>query len=293
MAKWRKRLLLLALFLGVFAGTLCFTAWWMAHGRPEWYQSKKLDPRESEAAAARAEQQLQQTLSWAQDRQAESVRQARSAPATQPAQALEITLTEDELNSFFQKWDSTFGWSGRYSRYLSDPQVVLLDGRLILAATVADAGTVLSVEFQPRLAEGEFYLPVTRVLAGRLPLPRPLWDRYRARLETRLKSNLSQWQHDAQITRQGANMDAIAAAMAELLLDALDDRPAPPVLFLPYDMRRNPRSLPVSVTGVRIADKTLTLTIEPMDGGQRDRALSAIRNFSCEPSQAMAISKTR
>lgn len=284
MAKWRKRLLLIALFLAVFTGTLGFTAWWMAHGRPEWYQQRKLSAREAEAAAARAEQQLQTTLSWAQDRQAETNRPSQSEPATHPSQTLEISFTQDELNSFFQKWDSTFGWSGRYGRYLSDPQVVLMDGRLILAGTMADTAAVLSAEFQPRLEEGKLYLPMTRVLAGRLPLPRPLWDRYRTRLESRLEVNLPQWQHGAEISRQGANLDAIAAAMTELLLDALNDRSAPAVLFLPYDMRSNPRSLPVSLTAVQIEDKTLTLTIEPMDAAQRDRTLWAIQNFSMDQS---------
>jgi hypothetical protein len=289
MAKWRKKLLLIALFLAVFAGTLSLGAWRMAKGRPEWYQQRKLDPREVEAAAARAEQQLQATLSWAQDRQAENNRSSsQSAPATSTAQALEISFTQDELNSFFQKWDSTFGWSGRYGRYFSDAQLVLLDGRLVLAATMVDVGTVLSVEFEPRLEDGKLYMPMTRLLAGRLPLPRPLWDRYRGRLESRVAVILPQWQHNAQITRQGANIDAISAAMAELILDALNDRPAPAALFLPYDMRSHPRSLPVNLIRFQIAGKTLTLTIEPMDAAQRDTTLSAIRNFSIErPSQAM------
>src|SRR5579863_1950333 len=106
--KWRRRLLLVAVFVAVFAATVSFTAWWLAHGQPEWYSRRRLDPKESAAAASRAEQQLQRTLSWAQDRQAEFVRNAASRPSSRPAQPLEISLTQDEVNGFFQKWDSTF-----------------------------------------------------------------------------------------------------------------------------------------------------------------------------------------
>src|SRR5579862_1604477 len=80
--KWKRRLLLLALFLAVFAGALTGGAWWMARGEPEWYSRSPMDPAALEAAAARAERQMQRTLSWAQDQQAYQVRSARGAPST-------------------------------------------------------------------------------------------------------------------------------------------------------------------------------------------------------------------
>lgn len=272
--KWLKRLLLLVVFLVVFAGALALAAWWLARGTPEWYGRNRSTPQQLAAAAQRAELEVQRTLSWASD-------QAHHPPSsTQPAQTFQITLTEDELNAFFQKWDNAFGWSDRYAGYLSDPQIVIQNGKLILAATVKDTNSVISIEFAPRLENGKLDLPVTRVLAGRLPLPQSFWDRYRQRLEAAMQSRLPEWQQRANITPDGkANEDTVAAAMSELLLDGLNDRPAEPVLFLPYDIRQNRKSLPVKLNDVQIAGKALMLTVQPMTGPQRQALLAHIRTL--------------
>lgn len=277
--KWLKRLLLLVVFAVVFAAVSGAVGWWMARGTPDWYQTQRKSPQELAAAAGRAEQQVQRTLSWAQDQQALAVSSRLGAPSTKPARTLEISVTEDELNGFFQKWDATFGWSSHYSRYLSDPQVVLRNGRVILAGEVKETGTVMSIELAPRLAEGRLWMPVSRVMAGRLPLPRALWGSYRQKLEDSIGARLPEWKQQARISQDGAaNADAVAAAMTELLLDALDDRPAPPVLFLPYSLQGSPRSVPVNVTALQVTDNTLTLTVEPMNLRQRQSLLATIRS---------------
>ncbi|MGH7192312.1 MAG: hypothetical protein ACREJM_02120 [Candidatus Saccharimonadales bacterium] len=276
--KWLKRLALLVVFLAVFAGALGAAGWWLTRRPPDWYAHRQANPREMAQAASRAEREVQRTLSWAQDQQAYSVSSDTGTPSTKPARSLQISLTQDELNGFFQKWDSTFGWSRRYGSYLSDPQIVIRDDRLILAATVKDTGSVLSVEFSPRLEDGKLQMPLERVLAGRLPLPQAFWDRYRQGLESAIDARLPDWEQGADITPAGAaNSDAVAAAMSELLLDVLAARPAKPVLFLPYSVGNNPRSFPVKLTSVQIADKTLTLTMEPMTPPERHALLDSIR----------------
>jgi len=272
MMKWLKRLLLAAVFVAVFVGVLALAAWWLSHGTPEWYGRKRATPQELAAAAHRAEQQVQRTLNWASE-------QGRPphASSTQPADSFKISFTEDELNGFFQKWDNTFGWSEHYSSFLSDPQIVIEDGRLIAAATVTDMNSVLSAEFQPRLDEGELRVPVTRVLAGRLPLPQSFWDRYRGRAEAAVTGRLPTWQQTARITADGnANASAVAAAMSELLLDLLDQRPARPVLFLPY-LKNGEKSLPVKLTGLEVGDKTLTLTVRAMTPLERQALIEHVR----------------
>jgi len=242
------------------------------------YTHRKLDPQELEAAAARAERQMQRTLSWAQDQQALAASGAGGPPTTQPAKNIEVSFTQDELNGFFQKWDSTFGWSAAYGAYLSEPQIALRDGRLICAATVKDLGSVLSVEFLPRLEGDRLWLSVGRLLAGRLPLPASFWAGYRGKLERAVEGHLPEWRRGAEISSQGgANTDAVAAAMGELLLDMLEDRSSPPVLFLPYAMESRPRSLPVKIVDLRIEGTTLTMTVEPLDAGRRQALLDAIR----------------
>jgi uncharacterized protein YpmS len=277
--KWVKRLLLLVVFLAVLAGALAGVGWWLSRGTPDWYTRGRSNPREMAAAAHRAEQQVNRTLSWAADQQAHADSVRAGLPAsTQPAHTFEISLTQDELNGFFQKWDSTFGWATRYDSYLSDPQIIVRDGQLILAATVRDMGSVVSIEFSPQLEDGKLKMPVERVLAGRLPLPQTFWEKYRVMLESKIGQKLPAWKAGAQIRSDGtANGDTVAVAMSELLLDSLQDRPAPAVLFLPYDVRSSHRSLPVKLTQLKILDNTLTLSLEPMPPAERQALLDSIR----------------
>ncbi|HEY2586636.1 MAG TPA: hypothetical protein VGI81_12805 [Tepidisphaeraceae bacterium] len=277
--KWLKRLILLVVFLGVFAGVLGAAGWWLSRRAPAWYALRHRSPQETAADAARAEREVRRTLGWAQDQQAyaDSTRYG-GPPSTRPAKTLHIALTEDELNGFFQKWDREFHWSEQCQQYIADPQIVLHNDRLILAATAKEMGTVVSIVFTPQLEHGKLNMPVEQVLAGRLPLPQAMWNRYRAPLEDRIGEDLPVWQEGAQIQPNGsANSDAVAAAMGELLIDILNNHPASPVLFLPYDLSNSRHSLPVKLTSVQIADKTLTLTVEPLGPDERQALLTTIR----------------
>lgn len=276
--KWVKRLLLLVVFAGVLAGVIGAGGWWMSKREPSWYARRHATPQETAAAAHRAEREVQRTLSWAEDQQAYTESSRHGAPSTQPAKTLTISLTEDELNGFFQKWDATFGWTRNCSQYLSDPQIVLQGGKLILAARAKEMGTVVSIVFGPRLEDGKLQMPVEQVLAGRLPLPQAFWEKYRLMLTDRLEEPLGNWQEKAEIHPNGtANPDAVSAAMSELLINILNDRPAQPVLFLPYDVNNGRHSLPVRLIHVQIANKTLLLEVQPLTPVERKDLLASIR----------------
>ena len=74
-------------------------------------------------------------------------------------------------------------WKDHYSAYVDDPVLVLQDNRLILAGTVKEMDTVVSVHFEPVLdADGKLRLNLVRVMGGKLPLPRAFWDGYRQKL---------------------------------------------------------------------------------------------------------------
>jgi uncharacterized protein YpmS len=276
--KWLRRLLLLLLFVSIFVGTAGIAAWRLSRRPPQWYTRRHVKPEEAAAAAQRAQRQVLRTLSWAQDQQAYVASSRVGPPSTQPDKSLQISFTEDELNGFFQDWDATFRWTDRYRDYMSDPQIVLEEGRLILAADVKQMGTVLSVEFDPRLEDGKLHMPVERVLAGRLPLPQSFWSGYRVGLESAMKKSLPAWQHGAEIRPDGtANPDAVKAAMTELLMDVLNQRLGRAVLFLPYDVSNGRRSLPVKLTGMEIAGKALVLTLQPLSAEERRVLLISIQ----------------
>jgi hypothetical protein len=232
-----------------------------------------LSPQERAAAAERAERQFQRMLSQAQDAQHRQAVAAHpdgsGSAATQPASALQLTLNEDELNAFFEKWDNAFGWSRRYDRYINDPQIVLHDHHIILAANVKEMGLLVSVHFEPALENGKLSLRVVNVLGGQLPLPQAMWGGYRQKLLHSLKEKIPQWQAGAHIGPDGANSDAVYTAMAQMLAHVLNDEPAEPFIFVPYSVQHSNWYLPVRLTDVAIENKTLTLTGDPVPPGER------------------------
>jgi hypothetical protein len=276
--KWIKGLLKLVVFAAVLVGVLAAGGWWMSHREPEWFKHHQLSQEQAAAAAASAQRQVQRTLNWAADQQAYTDSRRVGAPTTHPSQSLEISFTEDELNGFFQTWNAHFGWSRRFDQYLSDPQIVLRNHQLILAAMVKQMGSVISIEFGPKLDDGKLLMPVDGVLAGRLPLPESFWDRYRNQLVDSIQDHLPDWQQGAQIRPNGtANSDAVAAGMGELLVNLLTNRPANPILFLPSDVRSKQKSIPVKVTNLKIHHQTLDLTVEPLNAEDRATLLDSIR----------------
>jgi hypothetical protein len=338
--KWFKRLLLtfgaLAVLLGLVGGYLYFFVY---HGTPDWYpRAKKIDPAAEAAAARRVEDKVAQTLNWASATQAQQDRARHAAneptgrtnapqpPATQPAgtsprqgltasaDPLTLSFTEEELNAFFAKWEKLYDWDKKYSAYVSDPAIILHDGRIILAGRSKDLGTVLSAHFDPELTgnttEGKavsapagsaaaaepsaasngsssspqpgdeparkLYLKLDRLLAGNLPLPQSFFDKYRATLGDRLKVSLPTYQRDAALFKDGtANSAAVVATMGKLFLHVLDREPGAPILFLPVPGKEG--SMPVQLTDVRVHDKTLSLTIKLLDRAERQSLLTEIR----------------
>jgi len=278
--KWVKRLLLAMVFVIVLAAVLAAVGWKMLHGTPAWAIRRiVLSPQQRAAAAERAERQIQLLMSQAQDaqhQQAVAARAATSTSSTQPAGALQLVLSEDELNAFFDKWDKSFGWSRRYDRYIADPQIVLHDHHIILAADVKEMGMLVSVHFEPVLENEKLRLRVVNVLGGQLPLPQAVWGGYRQKLEQSLREKIPQWRAGAKIGPDGANGDAVYVAMAELLAHVLNDEPAEPFIFVPYSARHADRYLPVRLTDVSIDNQTLTLTGEPVPPPQRAALLEQI-----------------
>src|SRR5688500_6895838 len=243
--KWFKRLSLVLACLLVLLGIGGVIAWRMLRGTPSWYPQAAVDPAAQQAAAVRAENEVQRTIDWAATQQAEerarlfaggsagdgssaaASRNAATNPSTAPAtaatrprSALTVRFTEQELNAAFAKWEAMYDWRDKYGDHVSDPRIVLHEGRVILAGAVKDLGTIVSLHFEPRLDEADgLSFELVRVLGGRLPLPESVFDKHRRRLEAKVRSSLPSLQQGAKIAPDGsANDKAVAAAMARLLL---------------------------------------------------------------------------
>ena len=298
--KWMKRLAVfvvgLVLVLGVAGAAMYYYG---VRGTPEWWQRPQVSAEEQAAAANRADRKIMETLSVVREWEAAPRAQQQPAdpkdrrpPATQPASKLEVTFTEGELNAFFNKWDRLYGWTAKYKDYITDPGIVIHDGRIVIAGNSSELGTVVSIHFDPELDdEGRLNLELSKVLAGRLPIPQGFLDKYRTAGRTRLKAALPELQAKAQLRPDGsANGEALSAAMAKLFLNVLANEPGEPVLFLP--LAEENRSIPVKLTDVKVADKSVTLAVTPLNRAERVALLDRIRErYEDDASQTAMGSK--
>ena len=283
--KWVKRLVVFVVGLALVLGVAAVGAYYYGvRGTPDWWQRPKASAEEQAAAANRADQKIMETLSLV--REMDAAERARTRPAdpndrrpvaAASASERKVTFTEDELNGFFNKWDRLYGWTERYKEHLTDPGIVLHDGRIVVAGNSAELGAVISVHFSPELDDkGRLNLELSRVLAGRLPIPQGFFEKYRTAAQNRLESALPDLQRRAEFRPDGsANADAMNAAMAKLFLHVLANEPGDAVLFLPSGQRG--RSMPVRLKDVKIEDKALSLTVTPLTASQRAALLERIR----------------
>ena len=300
--KWVKSLLrilaLLAILIAIGAGV----GWYLLRGTPTWYEVPALDPAARQAAAVRAENELKRTIDWAASQQAEeraAIHAARgAAPSTGPATtqatrpSLTVTFSEQELNAAFEKWETAYGWRESYGSYITDPRIVLHEGRLIVAGNVKDRNMLISLHFAPKVdGKGRLNFELARVLGGRLPLPESAFDGYREKLEQKLKGALPGLQRGAQIKPDGsANDKAVAATLGRLLLCVLDRRPEEAVIFLPANQGTR---VPVKVAEVDIEGKSISLTVQLMTPQERAALLDHIREpYETEKTDAEPVAPT-
>lgn len=283
--KWLKRIFYTCLVLVLAGAALLVGANELRKRKPDWYPSSLPNSAAIAAAADSVERKFTGIQSWVASSHAKSVRGEKGTAGpigdadAEPEASKVISLTEDELNAFFAKWDQTLKWSGKYESQVTDPMLVLQDDRLILAATVKDADTLVSLHLEPKLDErGMLHLRLARVMGGRLPLPQLFWDRYRSTVTGMMTHKLDLLRGQAQIAADGtANAAAVGAAMNRLLLHSVNDEPAEPVLFLPHGA--NPKEgFPVKLTRVAIKDKTITMTVVPMNAAERKELIGRLRS---------------
>jgi uncharacterized protein YpmS len=280
--RWKKRLIVTgAMLLGGVIGIM-LVLWMLMRGTPDWYHPRSMTVEQFEAAAQRATNKLAMVQNEAaRARAVENAQRRRPSTSTsKPARdPITVSFTDDELNAFFDKWSVFQGLKNSYEKYLSDPYIVLQDGRVILAGRVKELGAIVSIHFEPSIDEqGRLKLRIGRVLAGKLPLPDAAVTQYHSKASSAIQKKMPGWRQQASIDSNGIpNASAIDAVMSEMLMNVLEERPSEPVLFLPLIDRG---SVPVKVQDVKVQDHTLTLTVMPMTSDERGELLRRIRDGS-------------
>ncbi|MEO6435769.1 MAG: hypothetical protein ABIP55_08410 [Tepidisphaeraceae bacterium] len=287
MRNWVRKLLLLVALLLALAAALSGVGVALFKGTPDWYGSDAASAADRARLARDAENKLIEAQNWAATLRADEERAARlrakaGASATLPAARAEAThlveFSQQEVNALLDKWSTLHNWRSKYGEFLEDPQVVLRDGNLILAARVRDLGAIVSFQFRPQLTEeGDLKLDLLKVTGGRLRLPEAVWSAWRNRLVASLQRRMPEWSRRAQISPTGsANVPAMTATLSRLLIDVAARKPADPVLFFP--LADGGASVPVKVADVNIEDHTLKLRVRPLTPDERAALLARIRS---------------
>jgi uncharacterized protein YpmS len=290
--RWLRRILLLVAILLCGLIAAAGTGAYLYRTRPSWYHVSALSPTEQQDVQNQAQQKLAEVISWAASVQARQVRQTlgTASASDQPIAPLNVTVSEDELNSFFDAWDSPDKkhFQERLQRYFSNGQLDLWDGRIILAADSKDLGTLASVQLQPRVDEqGKLQLQWEGVSAGMLPVPQAIVGPQMQRLQDLLRGEMSTWQKSAAIDQTCvANMAAVQMAAGRLLLDSMNGQASQPMVFLPFDLSDPHHTVAVRVGGIDVGNRSMTMTLEPLTGSEAAGMLQQIKGSDAAPASA-------
>jgi uncharacterized protein YpmS len=281
MRKWIKTVLILIALALMGVIVFSYVSYELAIGTPDWYRPLSLSPQEQADAARRADDKFLTLLSRAADAQAAQRRTHASStqPTSTQSDPITVSFSDEELNAFFYKWIQLNHWNEKMGHYLSDPQIILHDGQLILAGKTELGGfmkgTVLSIHFLPKLDQkGSLILEIEGIWAGRLPLPDSVWNSQRDKLESLVRAKLPQLRRQSHISDSGsANADAVAVAMSDSLLHILNGKPASPVIFLPM----NPHGgYPVKLTQLDVGKGSIAFSALPLTAEERGQLIERI-----------------
>ncbi|HEY7116604.1 MAG TPA: hypothetical protein VH475_08460 [Tepidisphaeraceae bacterium] len=296
-AKRLGRILLLVLILGAIGVGVLYH---LSTRRPDGYRPTLLSAAERDAAVKRLElEKLPQLLNLANQAQAnassayKAQAQGRAAPAasTQPIAPVTVTFTQDEINASLWKQIE----KSSYERYVTDPYVSLEEGTIVLMGNLPEFGRVASAYFRPTIDEqGLLHCDLTSLRIGSLPVPEGMVAAKRQKVENALRSMIPQWQSKAEMGPSGVvNDNARRAALGQLVLRLLNHKPGPAVLFLPKELERpNKGSVPVRLTNVTVEQGALTITVQPMDAGERSALLAKIREPQSPQSPSGELSRS-
>jgi len=280
---WLKRLLYLVAFVLLAVIAFALVGIYLYRGTPSWYRPRIATSQQIRDAANSADQKLLDLFSWAASAQAQQLRRIHgiSSSGDAPIGPKSVTFTEDEVNSFIAAWKTPdkSQLDQRISRYFTDGRVVFDAGEVILAGHSPAFGALASAQFDPAIdAKGNLNVALDSILAGRLPVPQ-------AALASQLRSLQFLLQQQLNVQRSAvaidpaltANASALSASWLRLLLSALNDQPADPILIIPFNITNLRHGLPVKLTAIQIVPGQITLTLIPLAPEDRQTFLQRLR----------------
>jgi hypothetical protein len=274
--KWIKRIFVFLLVLVICLAIMLGISYRMIHRVPNWYKPVAMNSAEMEAAAGRAFNKVVAIHNMADKAAAQdSAREkgtstSTSRPAVEP---ITVSFTQDELTAFIVRWSTLH--SEKVDRYVTGPQFILKDGLITFGGELSDLKQFGSISVEPSIDDkSQLHLDISSINIGTFPAPRALVQGKLSKVENMLREWLPEWQKEAKIETAGANADAVKAAMTELLLNTLHDKPSQAIFFMPIGDHKN---VPVKLSDVKVTDGSITMTVQPLTAEDRKAALETMR----------------
>jgi hypothetical protein len=281
--KWLKRLLYLIALVLLALIAFALVGIYLYRGTPSWYRPRVATTQQIKDAANSADQKLLDLFSWAASAQAQQLRRIHgiSSPTDAPVGPKTVTFNEDEVNSFIASWKNPdkSELEQRISRYFTDGRVVFDTVAVILAGQSPAFGALASAQFDPGIdAQGNLNVTLDSIHAGLLPIPQLTLAPHLRSLQFLLQQQLALQRHAVTIdSALTANSSALAACWLRLLLSALNDQPADPILIIPFNITNLHHGLPVKLTAIQIVPGQITLTLTPLAPEDRENLLERLQ----------------
>jgi len=288
---WLRRIIIGLFILTGIGGVVSGYMWWKSRQVPAWWRVRAYTPEQQSAYANSARDKILAIRNLAEASRAHEISQAYNAsqgkptPATLASGPQAFTFAEDEVNAFalhFLTKERT-----TVEKIVQNPGVYLLEGHIVLAGHVKEYNRVLSLHFRPQIdKDGRLDLQLAKSYLNEMPIPTWTLNEKINKLRASLLAGIPQWQAKAKFDKGLANVDAVQAAGAELLLNTLKGVPSEPILFV--SVIDGKEWLPVRLTAIEVKGPPseqekekgtgeMTFTVRPLTPEERKTALERIK----------------
>ena len=252
---------------------------------PDYYASERLTGEDRIRTIESMERKLgnlqgQFDKAVAETRLPESEAAEGESAAPEPVR---VAFTASEMDTYLDVWLAQTGFADRMGKYMNNPRIAFVEGRLVLAGTMPDLGDrVISLHLLPAIGDdGRPSLTLDGIYAGNFPLPKSAMKPFEDKTVAALSEKLPQWQSEADIDETGAANDAAKQlATNRQLMRLLERLPVDQLILFPP--LATGEQVPARVTAMAIEDEELTLAVVPLTRDERAELLAELRTTEAE-----------
>ena len=248
----------------------------MVRSKPRWYRAEPMTDEARRVAA----KSLHDRLLALNNRVGDSIIESKQNATTQP-RAVQIEISEEELNAVYQTWEVLPGLSDQMDQFVTDRRIRLLPDRIVLAGRMTRGGIVAGLHLVVTDDEnGRPLLSLEGINAGLVHMPDSITDRAKMRMMINLENEVAR--RTARSKFDPPNDDAIRIVMARQLSRLVSGAPIQPMLVVQSGLGTGFVSEPAfaRLESLEITDGKLIATLRPVSA---DEARNQARDLGIIP----------